>query len=181
MTYPSVVSAVVRALAAETINSAGGCDFQPKVQAARVPGAICGKEEAFLTDCWVHGRLHKALPVGLWLALTAKYSTNMDRKRAALTDIAGRLKSPAPKRFIECAVATWAFPKLPGVDGKRSTNVLPAGWYDMTNWDDGGRPEPTLRRWRNGIRRDLEAQVNEALLLAQEILDREGLIAGEAA
>src|SRR3546814_126882 len=108
MTYRNVVSAVVRALAAETINSAGGVDFEPKVQAARVPGAICGKEEDMLTDCWVHGRLHKALPVGLWLALVAKYSTHLERKHDAMMALAGSVKSPAPGRFIQCAVATWA-------------------------------------------------------------------------
>jgi hypothetical protein len=52
--------AVVRALAAETINSVGGCDFQPKVQGASQPG-LGGKQAAFLADCWVFGRLHKGL------------------------------------------------------------------------------------------------------------------------
>ena len=61
MTYRNVVSAVVRALAAETISSAGGCDFEPKVQCAKQKGEIVGKQAAFLTDCWVFGRLHKAL------------------------------------------------------------------------------------------------------------------------
>lgn len=181
MTYPSVVSAVVRALASEVINSAGGCDFEPKVQAARVPGAICGKEEAFLTDCWVHGRLHKTLPVGLWLALVAKYSTHLDRKHDAMMALAGSVKSPAPGRFIQCAVATWAFPKLPGVDGKRSTNVLPAGWYCMDNWSDDPAPVKTQERWRRDIRRSIERQVSEALVEAHEILEAEGLIADMAA
>lgn len=181
MTYPSVVSAVVRALAAETINSAGGVDFEPKVQAARVPGSICGKEEAFLTDCWVHGRLHKALPAHLWDALTSKYSTHLDRKHAAMMAVAGRVKSPAPKRFVECATATWAFPKLPGVDGKRSTNVLPASWYVLDNWDEDGRPQKTLERWRRDIRRDLERQVDLALVEAHEILAAEGILADQAA
>lgn len=176
MIYQNVVSAVVRALASEVINSAGGCDFEPKVQAARVPGAICGKEEAFLTDCWVHGRLHRALPVGLWLALVAKYSTHLDRKHDAMMALAGSIESPAPERFVQCAVATWAFPKLPGAEGKRSTSVLPAAWYDINRWDDGGKPDSTLYRWRSAIRRSLEDQVNEALMHAQEVLDREGLI-----
>ena len=61
MNYQNVVSAVVRALAAETINSAGGCEFEPKVQAAKQKGEIVGKEAAFLVDCWVFGRLHKSL------------------------------------------------------------------------------------------------------------------------
>lgn len=181
MTYHNVLSAVVRALAAETINSAGGCDFQPKVQAARVPGAIGGKEAAFLSDCWVHGRLHKALPANLWDALTAKYSTHLERKHAAMMAVAGRVKSPAPKRFVQCATATWSFPKLPGADGKRSTSVLPAAWYVLDNWDEDGRPQKTLERWRRDIRRDLERSVDEALVEAHEILAAEGLIEDRAA
>lgn len=181
MIYHNVVSAVVRALASEVINSAGGCDFQPKVQAARVPGAICGKEEAFLTDCWVHGRLHKTLPVGLWLALVAKYSTHLERKHDAMMALAGSVKSPAPGRFIQCAVATWAFPKLPGAEGKRSTSVLPAAWYSMDNWSDDPVPERTQHRWKSGIRRSLEDQVSAALVEAQHILDMEGLISSRAA
>ncbi|WP_417585349.1 hypothetical protein [Pelagibacterium sp.] len=181
MTYPSVVSAVVRALAAETINSAGGCDFEPKVQVARVPGEISGKEAAFLSDCWVHGRLHKALPVGLWLALVAKYSTHLERKHDAMMALAGSVKSPAPERFIIAATATWAFPKLPGMEGKRSTSVLPASWYDMDRWSEEPVAERTQHRWKSAIRRDLEDQVNKALVEAQHILDMEGLISCQAA
>lgn len=181
MTYHNVVSAVVRALASEVINSAGGCDFEPKVQKARIPGEISGKEAAFLTDCWVHGRLHKALPVGLWLALVAKYSTHIDRKHDAMMALAGAVKSPAPERFVQCAVATWAFPKLPGVEGKRSTSVLPAAWYDMDRWSEDPVAERTKHRWKSAIRRDLEDQVSKALVEAQHILDMEGLISCQAA
>ena len=181
MTYRNVVSAVVRALAAETINSAGGCDFEPKVQCAKQKGEIVGKEAAFLTDCWVFGRLHKSLSAAHWRALVAKFSTHTDRKHAAIAELTRAIRSPAPERFRHCAVVTWALPKLPGVEGKRSTNVLPAGWYEMSNWDEGGRPESTLRRWRNEIRKALEGQVNEALTAAQEILDTEGLLMGDAA
>ena len=181
MIYQNVLSAVVRALAAETISSAGGCDFEPKVQSAPVPGGMRGKEAAFLTDCWVFGRLHKALPANLWDALVAKYSTHMDRKHASMMALTGRVKSPAPARFVQCAVATWVFPKLPGVDGKRSTSVLPAGWYIMDNWCDDPAPVKTQERWRRDIRRDIERQVSEALVEAHEILEAEGLIAGRAA
>lgn len=180
MIYQNVVSAVVRALASEVINSAGGCDFQPKVQAARVPGAICGKEEALLTDCWVFSRLHAMLMPEHWDALVSKYSTHVQRKHDATMAMAARVRSPAPKRFIECATATWAFPQLPGADGKRSTSVLPSAWYDINRWDEDGRPDSTLYRWRSAIRRSLEDQVNQALVVAQEILDAEGLIRSAA-
>jgi len=181
MTYHNVVSAVVRALAAETINSAGGCDFEPKVQAARVAGEMSAKESSFLSDCWVFGRLHKALTPDQWAALCAKYSTHQARKHDGMMLLMGRITSPAPRRFVQCAVATWAFPKLPGAEGKRSTSVLPAGWYEMSNWDNDGRPQKTLERWRRDVRRDLERRVDDALVSAHEILAGEGLIAGEAA
>ncbi len=181
MKYQSVVSAVVRALAAETINSAGGCDFEPKVQAARIPGEISGKESAFLHDCWVFGRLHKALTPEQWAALCAKYSTHLQRKHDSMMLLMNAVKSPAPKRFVECATATWAFPKLPGMNGKRSTSVLPEGWYVLDNWDNDGRPQKTLERWRRDVRRDLERRVDEALMAAQEILEPEGILAEQAA
>ncbi|WP_426160497.1 hypothetical protein [Pseudomonas sp. DWR1-3-2b2] len=181
MTYRNVVSAVVRALAAETISSAGGCDFEPKVQYAKQKGEIVGKEAAFLQDCWVFGRLHKALTPAHWRALVAKYSTHEERKHGAILELLSSVKSPAPKRFRECAVLTWAIPQVAGVEGKRSVAVLPAAWYDITNWDNDGKPESTRYRWRSHIRTVLDNQVNEALTLAQELLDAEGLIATVAA
>ncbi|PHN28949.1 hypothetical protein [Pseudomonas sp. ICMP 561] len=223
MTYRNVVSAVVRALAAETINSAGGCDFEPKVQCAKQKGEIVGKEAAFLTDCWVFGRLHKGLTPAHWRALVAKFSTHDERKHAAILELIKVVRSPAPQRFRECAVLTWAIPQVggkhepsaievvsreaeavprnkaladsynaKGLEGmtdkvdrkqtlKRSTAVLPAAWYDITNWDNDGKPESTRYRWRSSIRKGLEDQVNEALTAAQELLDSEGLIENYAA
>lgn len=181
MGYRNVVAAVVRALAAETINSAGGCDFDAKVQQARIPGEISGKEASFLFDCMVHALLHKKLTSEQWGALTAKYSTHVERKHAAIAALAKACVSPAPERFRHAAVVTWAMPKLPGVDGKRSQNVLPAGWYNMDQWSDEPVPERTQHRWKSGIRRELERQVDEALVAAQEILDEQGMIYGSAA
>lgn len=181
MKYQSVLAAVVRALAAETMSGVGGGDFEPKVQAAKQKGAIVGKEAAFLFDCMVFSRLHKNLTSEHWRHLVAKYSTHVDRKHAAIEEITRSHRSPAPERFRHCAILTWAMPKLPGVDGKRSTSVLPAAWYDMSNWDNDGRPESTLRRWRNGIRKALEKEVNDALVEAQHILEAEGLLIGDAA
>ncbi|NWA43821.1 hypothetical protein HX871_07000 [Pseudomonas reactans] len=176
MTYRNVVSAVVRALAAETISSAGGCDFEPKVQCAKQKGEIVGKEAMFLQDCWVFGRLHKTLTPAHWRVLVAKYSTHQERKHDAIAELTRSVRSPAPERFLHCAVVTWALPKLPRVDGKRSTNVLPAGWYEMDNWSDEPHPIKTQERWRRDIRKLLEREVDEALISAQAVLDAEGLI-----
>ncbi|OZY60411.1 hypothetical protein CJF39_05890 [Pseudomonas lundensis] len=181
MTYRNVVAAVVRALAAETINSAGGCDFEPKVQCAKQKGEIVGKEAAFLVDCMVHARLRAQLAPDHWNALVAQYSTHAERKHAAIILIAKAIRSPAPERFRHAAVVTWAMPKLPGQESKRSTSVLPAGWYSMDNWLDDPVPERTQYRWKSAICKDLRRRVDEALSEAQGILDGEGLIAQNAA
>jgi len=175
MIYRSVIAAVVRALAAETMSGTGGQDFEPKVQVAKQKGAIVGKEEAFLQDCWVFSRLHKGLTADHWDALVAKFSTHQDRKHAAILALNSSVRSPAPSKFRECAILTWAFPQPEGAEGKRSTNVLPASWYDIANWGNDGKPESTRYRWRSGIRKALEDRVNEALVAAQEILDIESL------
>lgn len=181
MVYQNVISAVVRALAAEDMTDVAACWRDPiAISAARRSGEIVGKEAARLYDVMVHALLHRSLTAAQWDALTAKYSTHAERKHAAIARMAKAVVSPAPERFRHAATVTWALPKLPGVDGKRSLNVLPAGWYCMANWDDDGRPESTLYRWRAGIRRELERQVNEALVAAQEVLDAEGLIQGAA-
>ena len=80
MNYQNVVSAVVRALAAETINSAGGCNVEPRVQASKLKGEITGKDAALLADCIVHKLLHAQLSPRHWNALVAKYSTHRGRK-----------------------------------------------------------------------------------------------------
>ncbi|MEA9994555.1 hypothetical protein QN382_19815 [Pseudomonas sp. 10B1] len=181
MTYRNVVSAVVRALAAETINSAGGCDFEPKVQCAKQKGEIVGKEAAFLTDCWVFGRLHKGLSVEQWRALVARYSTHEERKHVAILELINSVRSPASQRFSDCAVLTWAIPQIPGAEGKRSATKLPDAWYDITNWGNDGRPESTRYRWRASIKKWLDDQVNDALSDAGDILELEGLIESCAA
>ncbi|WP_049325978.1 hypothetical protein [Stutzerimonas stutzeri] len=114
MHYQNVVSAVVRALAAETINSAGGCDMEPRVQAAKVPGTLSGKEERMLTDFWIHGRLHKMLIPRHWDALVAKFSTHKGRKVESIGALRPLIASPAPKLFVYKAVTAWAIPKLKG-------------------------------------------------------------------
>lgn len=111
MTYRNVVSAVVRALAAETISSAGGCDFEPKVQCAKQKGEIVGKEAALLADCIVHKLLHAQLSPRHWNALVAKYSTHRGRKIDSIGRLVAVVPSSAPKRFTQQAVLVWAIPQ----------------------------------------------------------------------
>ncbi|RDL17072.1 hypothetical protein D884_03177 [Pseudomonas sp. URMO17WK12:I10] len=111
MKYQNVVSAVVRALAAETINSAGGCSVEPRVQTSKLKGEITGKDAALLADCIVHKMLHAQLSPRHWHALLAKYSTHKGRKLQAICALIPVVPTPAPKRFTQQAVMVWAVPE----------------------------------------------------------------------
>jgi hypothetical protein len=111
MTYRNVISAVVRALAAETINSSGGCNVEPRVQASKLKGEISGKDAALLADCIVHKLLHAQLSPRHWNALVAKYSTHRGRKIDSIGRLVAVVKTPAPQRFTQQAVLVWAVPQ----------------------------------------------------------------------
>lgn len=111
MNYHNVISAVVRALAAETINSSGGCNVEPRVQASKLKGEISGKDAALLADCIVHRLLHAQLSPRHWNALVAKYSTHRGRKIDSIGRLVAVVKTPAPQRFTQQAVLVWAVPQ----------------------------------------------------------------------
>lgn len=111
MNYHNVISAVVRALAAETINSSGGCNVEPRVQASKLKGEISGKDAALLADCIVHKLLHAQLSPRHWSALVAKYSTHRGRKIDSIGRLVAVVKTPAPQRFTQQAVLVWAVPQ----------------------------------------------------------------------
>ncbi|MBD8592342.1 hypothetical protein IFT75_02865 [Pseudomonas sp. CFBP 8758] len=110
-TYRNVLSAVVRALAAETINSAGGCSVEPRVQASKLKGEISGKDAAMLADCIVHKLLHAQLSPRHWNALVAKYSTHKGRKIDSIGRLVAVVPTSAPQRFTQQAVLVWAVPQ----------------------------------------------------------------------
>ncbi|MGF6154010.1 hypothetical protein [Pseudomonas fluorescens] len=134
MTYRNVVSAVVRALAAETINSAGGCDFEPRVQCAKQKGEIVGKEAALLQDCIVHKLLHAVLNQRHWFALTAKFSTHKGRKVEATGRLVAIVTSPAPALFTRKAVTAWAIPQIKGIRREPVKAKVPQFDEDVPAW-----------------------------------------------
>jgi hypothetical protein len=180
MTYRNVISAVVRALASEVINSAGGCDFEPRVQKARIPGAISGRAERLLDDALVRRIMRETLTQLQYAALAGQYSTDGPRKHAGVNLLIKWIESPAPERFIECACWTWAYPKKEGGEGKRSVAVLPAGWYEMDNWCDEPANIKTQQRWRREIHKELKSIADGALAVLQEQLEQVGAIAEAA-
>ena len=192
MIYSSVLAAVVSALAAEAIDNTSKQAWQKLYR----PGSEDGHDLATLSrsvedggitrhdaDCWVFARLHSQLKPRHWDALVAKYSTHKGRKVQSIGRLHPLVASHAPRLFIVSAVTAWAIPKLKGVEGKRSSDmiVLPAEFYDINRWDPEARPERTRRRWKKGVEDVLEAMVGEALEAAGAILDYEGLSMKNAA
>ncbi|MCF5550630.1 hypothetical protein L6218_12140 [Pseudomonas syringae pv. syringae] len=153
MMYRNVVAAVVRALAAETINSAGGCDFEPKVQCAKPKGEITGKEAALLADSIVHRLLHAQLSPRQWNALVAKYSTHKGRKIDSIGRLVSVVKSSAPQRFTQQAVLVWAVPQQSkGVQRQVREVAAPEARIDEDGtgkWD-----------WRNNAAQDAAERAN---------------------
>ncbi|QOI04590.1 hypothetical protein [Pseudomonas savastanoi] len=153
MMYRNVVAAVVRALAAETINSAGGCDFEPKVQCAKQKGEIVGKEAALLADCIVHKLLHAQLSPRQWNALVAKYSTHRGKKAGSIGALVPVVSSPAPRRFTQQAVLVWAVPQQSkGIQRKVREVAAPEARIDEEGtgrWD-----------WRNNAAQEAAERAN---------------------
>ncbi|MFB8830219.1 hypothetical protein ACE0DR_15000 [Azotobacter sp. CWF10] len=185
MIYRNALSAVIRCLADECIDTASKQTWQRlsrEIDPEPRTGLRSTAQARLAVDCLVHARLHRELPPRLWHVLVARYSTHKARKVEAIGRLVPLLESPAPQLFRYKAVTTWAIPRQKGRSGKRSTDmlVLPAEFYDMNTWDPEGRPEQTRRRWRAGIRKELEAMVDAALVEVRTILRDEGLLIDEA-
>lgn len=138
MNYHNVISAVVRALAAETINSSGGCNVEPRVQASKLKGEISGKDAALLADCIVHKLLHAQLSPRHWNALVAKYSTHRGRKIDSIGRLVAVVKTPAPQRFTQQAVLVWAVPQqVKGIQRAVAQIKAPKHWEskEQGQWD----------------------------------------------
>lgn len=179
MNYINIVAAVVRALSND--NMGGGMSFEPRVQDTKLKGEITGKDDQLLHDSMIRARLHNVLAAEHWEILKAKFSPDLEHKREAIRVVRARVKSAAPARFRDAAVLTWAMPKLPGQEGKRSFATLPAEWYDMDRWSDEPVHVRTQQRWRRAIYEGLETEVNKALAIAQEALEPLGVIGSRAA
>ncbi len=179
MIYPSVLSAVVSALAAECIDNTAKQAWQKLIDMeTRGVGVGGGATDRMHADCWVHARLHSQLIPRHWSALVARYSTHKAKKVAAIGALAPLIASPAPRLFVQKAVTAWAIPPLKGVEGKRSSDmiVLPKEFYDMNGWDLEGSPERTRQRWRQHVYSVLDDMTAESIQAATAILEVEGVL-----
>jgi hypothetical protein len=175
MTYRNVVSAVVRALAAETINSAGGCNVEPRVQHSKLKGEITGKDAALLADCIVHKLLHAQLSPRHWNALVSKYSTHRGRKIDAIGRLVPVVKTPAPQRFTQQAVLVWAIPQqVKGVQRKvvevKTPEPMVNEYKNQWDWRNAASSAAAERANKN-YRSIAELKPGEMIVLAHTNYD----------
>lgn len=135
MKYQSVLAAVVRALAADTMSGVGGGDFEPKVQSSKLKGEITGKDAAMLVDCWVHARLHSKLIPRHWNALTARFSTHKAKKVDAIGKLVPLIATQAPNLFRYKAVTAWAIPPVKGVQAQSGHEVASRAARERAEFD----------------------------------------------
>ncbi|RBB97527.1 hypothetical protein C3E97_027820 [Pseudomonas sp. MWU12-2115] len=144
MIYPSVLNAVVSALAAEAIDNTSKQAWQKLYNSAdeeeggdlatlvRSRGA--DTIDRTQVDCWVSARLHSALDPKHWDALVAKYSTHKGRKVQAISALQTLINTPAPKLFLFKATTAWAIPQLKGARPKVATSVSVEIPLDAPKW-----------------------------------------------
>lgn len=101
-----------------------------------------------------------------------------DQKSAKTVTVTVPIDAPDWRResIIASAVAAERSAKKRIEFRSASMIVLPKSFYDMSTWDIEGRPESTRREWRRNIYSALNTLVDEALCMAGEIFDIEGLI-----
>lgn len=179
--YQGVMSAIVRALAADHIDNSAKQGWQRLIDSGPQTGgsrALLAARDRFDYDCCLHALLHKELSAAHWDILVGRFSTNRANRVGAISRTIPRISSPAPALFIYKATTVWFIPKIKGKQGRRSTDVviLPAGFYDMNTWDVEARPESTRGRWRLNIHKSLACMEEAAVIHVTEILEREQLL-----
>lgn len=164
MIYPSVLNAVVSALAAEAIDNTSKQAWQKLYNSAdeeeggdlatlvRSRGA--DSIDRTQVDCWVSARLHSALEQKHWDALVAKYSTHRGRKVQAISALQALINTPAPKLFLFKATTAWAIPQLKGARPKVATSVSVEIPIDAPEWRREAVVKAALAAGQAKVKRD---------------------------
>jgi len=180
MIYPSVLNAVVSALAAEAIDNTSKQAWQKLYNSAdeeeggdmatlvRSRGA--DTIDRTQVDCWVSARLHSALEQKHWDALVAKYSTQKGRKVQAISALQALIRTPAPKLFLFKATTAWAIPQLKGARPKVATSVSVEIPLDAPEWRREAVVKAALAAGQAKAKRD-ESRSADMIVLKDSFYD----------
>ena len=174
MIYPSVLNAVVSALAAEAIDNTSKQAWQKLYNSADeeeggdlatlVRSRDADTIDRTQVDCWVSARLHSALEQKHWDALVAKYSTHKGRKVQAIAALQTQINTPAPKLFLFKASTAWAIPQLKGARPKVATSVSVEIPIDAPEWRREAVVKAALAAGQAKVKRDTSRSADMIVL-----------------
>lgn len=182
--YRDAAHCIARVLSIETNDGTKKAGWQSKYEAPGWPevksaGSGLSSEERLTQDSMTRALLRRSLSPRQWHALVAKRSINDMEVAVSAQWLADNAAGPASRRFKKCAIAAWIKPKRAA--SQRSTRTLPDEFYAISSWDDDGRPEGTLRRWKSLTERWLNTQISDAHNAVEQLLQDNGLKIDEAA
>ena len=143
------------------------------------PPSGLSAEERLTQDAMTRGMLHRELTRAQWFALVARRSINNAEVVEAINWLSHNAVTPAHHLFRLKAVTAWVMPKR--ADGQASTRSLPDAFYVLHSWDNDGKPEGTLRRWKCVTDKWLNESYRDAHEAVERLLVDHCLKVGEAA
>lgn len=162
-----------------TVKSGWQSAYQSGWPEARQQGSGLSAQERLTQDSMTRALVHRNLKPAQWHAIVAKRSINNAEVAESIRWLAMNAETPAHDKFRIRAVTAWVLPKRSS--GQQSTRSLPEAFYLLHTWDDGGRPEGTLRRWKWECDKWLNTQMVEAHNEVGRILQEAGLKIDETA
>lgn len=171
--YRDAAHCIARVLSIETNDGTKKAGWQSKYEAPGWPemksaGSGLSSEERLTQDSMTRALLRRGLSPGQWHALVARRSVNNMEVKESAQWLADNATGPATRRFKKCTIAAWIMPKRSA--SQKSTRTLPDEFYLISSWDDEGRPEGTLRRWKSVTERWLNNQVSDAHYAVEQLL-----------
>ena len=169
--YRDAGHCIARAMSIETIDGTVRSGWQMRYQPpgwpeeAATAGSGLTPSDRLTQDAMTRQMLHRELSDQQWHAIVAKYSINDLEVAESVQWLIPRVTSPAHRMFVTKAVTAWAVPRR-----------LPEGFYVRHSWDADGTPESTLRRWRGGVCKWLNAHVDDAHKRVEDLLKEQGLL-----
>lgn len=169
------ISVLVRILLAGSEGKTASAGWVDADQGCTGHGSL-SRQERFELDCEYRRHLRQHLIPRHWDALIARYTLHVEDRKTAIQALSATVASHAHAKFKSYAILTWAEPKKPGAEGKRSTAILQSNIYDMNLWDDNqGTSERTRRRWRADIHDTMDTMLGEAINASIQILEQQEL------
>lgn len=181
--YRDAGHCIARVMSIETNDGTAKSGWQMRYQAGfpetRGEGSGLSAEERLTQDAMTRGMLHRELPRAQWFALVARRSINNAEVVEAINWLSRNAVTPAHHLFRLKAVTAWVMPKR--ADGQTSTRSLPDAFYVLHSWDNDGKPEGTLRRWKCVTDKWLNESYRDAHEAVERLLVEHCLKVGEAA